>query len=73
MLFSVSTFVTSQVSINASENYQYKLMDVNGRTISIGKGNKGFNTIDMNNKLAGIYIIQLFGTTTKYSERIIKQ
>ncbi len=71
--FSVSTFITSQIAVNAAENYQYRILDANGRMISMGKGVKGFNAIDFSNASAGFYVIQLFGNTTKQSERIIKQ
>jgi hypothetical protein len=72
-LFSVSTFVTSQMAVNASEPYQYRILDLNGRIIATGKGNKGFNSIDMSNQISGIYVVQLFGTSSRFSERIIKQ
>jgi len=71
--FTISTFVTQQLSVQAAENFQYKLMDMNGRTLAVGKGNKGYNLIDMNNRVAGMYVIQLFGLTQKQSERFIKQ
>ena len=73
MPFSVSTFVTNQITVNASENYQYKIMDANGRIISSGNGNKGINNIDFSQASAGFYVIQLFGNTNKQSERIIRQ
>ena len=73
MPFSVSTFVTNQIAVNASENYQYKIMDANGRIISSGNGNKGINNIDFSQASAGFYVIQLFGNTYKQSERIIRQ
>ena len=71
--FNVSTFVKNQISITAAENYQYKLMDMNGRILATGKGAVGMNTIDMTNKIAGIYVIQLLGNTASQTERIIKQ
>jgi hypothetical protein len=71
--FTISTFVTQQLSVQAAENFQYKLLDLNGRTLAVGRGNKGYNIIDMSNKVSGSYVIQLFGITQKQSERFIKQ
>jgi len=71
--FTISTFVTSQLTVNASEAFQYRIADINGRTIAIGKGIKGINSIDMSYKTAGMYVIQLFGKSKQQSERFIKQ
>jgi hypothetical protein len=71
--FTISTFVTSQLTVNASEAFQYKIADINGRTIAIGKGIKGINSIDMSYKTAGMYVIQLFGKSKQQSVRFIKQ
>jgi hypothetical protein len=71
--YMVSTFVQNQVTVNASENYQYRLSDANGRLIATGIGTKGFNNININNHPAGLYIIQLFNNNEKQTERIIKQ
>ena len=72
-LFAVSTLVHDKISVSASENYQYNLLDANGRMIARGTGAKGFNTIDIDNRSAGLYIIQLFSNGQKQIERIIKQ
>jgi len=71
--FIVSTMVHQQITINAFENYQYAILDANGRMLSKGSGNKGFNNIDVSRFASGFYVIQLYGTTTKQTERIIKQ
>lgn len=71
--FIVSTFIRGQMSVNATEDFQYRLFDANGRFVSAGKGAKGFNTISFDNRSAGLYIIQLFSTGHKQTERIIKQ
>jgi hypothetical protein len=72
-LFSVSTLVQSEVSVNASVNYQYLLSDVNGRMISTGNALKGINKLNISNQPAGMYIIQLFNNSERQTERIIKQ
>jgi hypothetical protein len=72
-LFSVSTLVHDEITVNASENYHFLLTDASGRMISTGTGVKGTNKINVNNKPAGLYIIQLFINNEKQTERIIKQ
>lgn len=72
-IFNVSTFVQSEVVVNASENYQYLVTDINGRVVSTGKGNKGLNRINVSNQSSGMYIIQLFSNNQRQTERIIKQ
>jgi hypothetical protein len=71
--FKVNTLVQNQITVNASENYQYKLLDINGRVIATGNGIKGMNNINMYNASRGMYVIQFYGATTKSVERIIKQ
>ncbi|RYY67918.1 MAG: T9SS type A sorting domain-containing protein [Chitinophagaceae bacterium] len=72
-LFQVSTFVQQTVSVNAAENYQYILSDINGRTIAAGKGTMGMNTLNLSNQPSGMYVLQLVSAGAKQSERIIKQ
>ncbi len=71
--FEISTFVTSQITVNATENFQYRLMDMNGRYIASGTGTIGMNRINIMNQSAGMYVIQIISNSTKKSERIIKQ
>ena len=71
--FNVSTFVQQDIKINAGENYQYLLSDINGRTIATGKGTMGMNTVNLSNQPSGMYVLQLVGPSAKQSERIIKQ
>ena len=71
--FQVSTFVQQTVSVNAAENFQYLLSDINGRTIAAGKGTMGMNMIDLTRQPSGMYVLQLVGPGAKQSERIIKQ
>lgn len=72
-LFTVSTLVSNNITVNAGENYQYRLFDSNGRMILSGSGSKGINTISVYNKSAGMYVIQLYSNNEKQTERIIKQ
>ena len=71
--FSVSTLVHDEITVNAADNYQFMLSDMNGKTISTGKGLKGINKINISNQSRGMYIIQLFNNEQRQTERIIKQ
>jgi hypothetical protein len=72
-LFKVSTFVHNEIVVNAKENYQYQLVDINGRVIETGKKNAGTNTINISNMANGIYVIQMITNNQRQTERIIKQ
>lgn len=71
--FVVSNFVTSQLSINAPEDFQYRILDMNGRVLQMGRGIVGKNTISVSNQVSGMYVIQIFGKTIKQTERYVKQ
>ncbi len=72
-LFHVSTLVQNDIIINAADNYQYTLYDMNGRTIQTGKGLKGINHVNISNQSKGMFIIQLLSNDNRQTERIIKQ
>jgi hypothetical protein len=70
--FTVSTLVDNQIRVNASENYLYKLVNVNGQVIATGNGIKGNNTVDVSIQAKGMYILQIFAKDKNYSKKIIK-
>jgi hypothetical protein len=72
-LFRVSTLVNNEITINADLNYQYRISDINGATISTGKGLKGINRVNVSNLSRGMYVIQFFSNIQNQTERIIKQ
>ncbi len=72
-LFRVSTLVNNEIMVNADLNYQYRISDMNGATINIGKGLKGTNRVNASSLAKGMYIIQLFNNIQNQTERIIKQ
>lgn len=71
-LFRVSTKVYAQVSVDAAEDYDYKLADMSGRIIKAGKGKAGTNTINISNSPNGIYLLQIIDNSQKLTERILK-
>jgi hypothetical protein len=70
--FVVNTLVESQLKINATENYLYKLIDVTGKIIATGNGVQGSNIINMSAQAKGMYVLQLFANEQSYSKKIIK-
>jgi hypothetical protein len=71
-IFRVSTIAHSEVTIDAAENYEYKLADMNGRILQRGKGNSGRNTINISNDPKGVYLIQLINKNQNITERIVR-
>ena len=72
-LFTVSTLVQNEIAVNATENYNYRLSDANGRLLTQGIGQKGMNKINVTQQPGGMYILQLANNNQRQSERIIKQ
>ncbi|MEP7144529.1 MAG: T9SS type A sorting domain-containing protein [Ferruginibacter sp.] len=70
--FKVSTFIQNEITINAEENYQYKVSDVNGHAIARGIGRAGFNKLNISLLPGGMYVLQLLSSDQKQTERIIK-
>lgn len=71
-LFKVSTMVYSEVTVDAAEDYEYKLADMSGRILQGGKGRAGINNININNNPNGIYLIQIITNNQRLTERIVK-
>ena len=69
----MNTMVQNQITVTASENYKYKILDLNGRVINTGSGIRGVNNINISNASRGMYVVQIFGATTQKTERIIKE
>ena len=71
--FIMNSLVQNQITLTASENYKYKILDLNGRVINTGSGIRGVNNINISNASKGMYVVQIFGATTQKTERIIKE
>lgn len=71
--FFVSTLVSESITVNASENFSYRLADMNGRILATGNGLRGFNRINMMNRPGGMYIFQILNNNQITTERIVKQ
>jgi hypothetical protein len=72
-VFTASTFIRNEITVNAAENYQFLLCDIRGNAIARGNGRAGFNKVDMSRLPGGIYVLQLLSNNRRQTERIIKQ
>jgi len=70
--FKVSTMVHSEITVNANENYEYKVVGMSGRVVKAGSGKQGNNTIDISNNPNGVYLIQILNNNQRLTERIVK-
>jgi hypothetical protein len=71
--FTVSTLIHHEITVNAAENYNYLVRDINGNAIAAGNGRLGSNKVDMSRMPGGMYVLQLFSNNQQQIERIIKQ
>ena len=72
-LFTISTPGNNEIVVNAVQNFQYMIADINGRVISKGNSNAGIKRININNNPNGIYVIQIISQNQRTTERIIRQ
>ena len=72
-LFTVSTLVQNNITVNAPTNFNYILYDANARLVSKGIQTKGNSSINIQNLTKGMYVLQMINDTYKQTERIIKQ
>jgi hypothetical protein len=70
--FKVSTLVHDYITINASQDFEYKMVDISGKMIIGGKGKSGLNSIGINNHPNGIYFIQIISDNQRTTERIVR-
>lgn len=70
--FIISTTVHDNITINAVEDFEYKLADISGRIVTGGKRKAGVNSISINNHPNGIYFIQIISNNQRSTERIVR-
>lgn len=72
-VFIITTFVHDEIIVKATEDYQYRLSDISGRTISKGKNPAGINKMNIGSNPKGIYFLQLTSNNKRQIERILRQ
>lgn len=71
-LFTISSLVNSEITVNAAEGFNYQLADMSGRIIRSGRGTPGLSNININNSPSGIYIMQIISNNQRTTQRIVK-
>lgn len=70
--FSISSMVTSEITVKASQNYRYQIADMSGRMIKSGSADAGVSAININSSPKGIYIMQIVCNNQRTTQRIVK-
>jgi hypothetical protein len=63
----------NNISLNSTGSFNWRLIDMNGRNVSAGKMNTGFNQINAGNLTSGMYLLQVIDGTSVSTEKIVKQ
>ena len=67
--FDVIKQIHSPLIVNAKTPYEYRITDINGRSLLVGKSERGTRTFDMQRQPAGLYIIQLISAGERVAEQ----
>ena len=63
----------TDISINSTGNYAWKLIDMNGRNMGNGKMTNGYNRLDASKMSSGMYLLQIIDGTEISTEKIVKK
>ncbi len=62
----------NSIAVNSNGNYNWRLVDMNGRTLTNGKMSTGYNHINAN-FANGMYLLQIIDGSEVSTEKIVKQ
>jgi hypothetical protein len=71
--FTFATLVQSDLQLVANQNFEFRLFDMNGRMVQMGKGMNGVNHVDLSRLASGVFVINIRGQKTQLTKRIVKQ
>ncbi len=70
----LSNIVTSSgIVVNSKGNYNWRLLDMNGRNLQSGRINNGYNRIDAAGLSNGMYLLQVIDGIEITTEKLVKQ
>jgi Bacterial pre-peptidase C-terminal domain/Secretion system C-terminal sorting domain len=69
----LSNNISNELVVLSDNAFQYRVTDMNGKTIVTGRLLNGTTRINLNNAARGMYIIQVQGDDEKWTEKFIKQ
>jgi len=67
-----STLNTSDITIHAPANFQYRLFDLNGRMVETGQKAAGIQKLSLTNQPAGTYVLWLDACGLRKTVRVLK-
>jgi hypothetical protein len=71
--FIIPTLFSDRILINASDDFTYRVMSLNGQMVASGKGFRGANQVNLMNRPGGMYLVQILSNNELMTERVIKQ
>ena len=70
----LSNFISSNiVSVNSPGNYNYAIVDLNGKLIGKGQLMIGINNIDVSNIVNGMYLVRFWNNDHQYIDKLLRQ
>ena len=63
----------SALAVNSTGNFNWRMMDMNGRIVANGKMNTGLNRINTTQLTNGMYLLQIIDGSEISTEKIVKQ
>jgi len=64
---------SNNVVVTSPGNFNYMIMDVNGKVLGKGKLASGINTINMLNMPAGMYLIRFSDDSQQWTDKFTRQ
>jgi hypothetical protein len=64
---------TNTISVSSPGQFNYMIIDMNGRMIRQGHLNNGINNVDANAMTPGMYMIQFTGNGEQWTDKLLRQ
>jgi hypothetical protein len=70
----VTNIITkNEVALNSNGSYNWRILDMSGRSVANGKTSAGFNLLQTGAMTSGMYLFQIIDGTEITTEKIVKQ
>jgi len=64
---------SSTIVVNSPGNYEYAIIDMNGRLLKQGKLVSGITTIDAGNIIAGMYLVRFWDNEQQWIDKFVRE
>lgn len=64
---------SNTIVVSSPGNYNYMIMDINGKTISKGKLTNGINNIHSSDVVSGLYMIRFADNVQQWTDKFVRQ